>query len=84
MSTELELPIAYLEGVIETPGEEAACSLVFVVKTTEGKQYSLNYGLLMQTLHFAEHEGIIPPLSPHWWARIGSIDGCTLQKEWRC
>lgn len=71
-------PTAYLVGVTENPGEHHACSLVFTMETKTGKTYELTYGLLMETLRFAEQEKIIPPLSPHWWARIGDTDGCTL------
>jgi hypothetical protein len=73
------IPIARLTGVVERPGEHAACSLVFQLETDDGKVFHIHYGLLMETLRFAEKEGIIPPLSPHWWARIGSTDGCTFQ-----
>ncbi|MDD5395323.1 MAG: hypothetical protein PHE17_20050 [Thiothrix sp.] len=72
------LPIVRLSGVIETLGERSACSLVFQLETEAGKVFHLPYGLLMETLRFAEKERVIPPLSPHWWARIGSTDGCTI------
>lgn len=34
------LPVAYLSGVIENPGEHAACSLVFQFETDTGKVLS--------------------------------------------
>lgn len=74
-------PVARLDGVIETPGEHAACSLVFVLQTRTGSRFHLPYGLLLEALRFAEAEGMMPPLSPHWWARAGSTDGCTLQSH---
>ena len=79
MQTPPNFPIAYLSGVIENPGEHAACSLVFQLETAAGNVFPIHYRLLMETLRFAEKEGVIPPLSPHWWARIGSTDGCTIQ-----
>jgi hypothetical protein len=58
-----ELPIARLAGVIETPGEHAACSLVFELETGDGRSVRLTYDLLMQALRFAQEEAVMPPLS---------------------
>lgn len=78
MTRATSLPIARLAGVIETPGEHAACSLVFELAMEDGRAVSLTYGLLMQALRFAQDEAIMPPLSEHWWARTGRSDGCAL------
>ena len=78
MSQAKKLPIARLAGVIETPGEHAACSLVFELETEGGRTVRLTYGLLMQALRFAQEEAVMPPLSEHWWARTGRGDGCAL------
>lgn len=63
------LPIALLAGVIENPGEYTPCSLVFVLETEQGQTINLNYELLMQTLRFAQDQGVIPELSVQWWAQ---------------
>ncbi|CAG0950580.1 hypothetical protein ANRL3_00208 [Anaerolineae bacterium] len=41
----LPIPIARLAGVIETPGEPAACSLVFELETESGRKVTLSYGI---------------------------------------
>jgi hypothetical protein len=63
------LPIARLAGVIENPGEYTPCSLVFVLQTGQGQTIHLNYEMLMQTLRFAQEQGVIPALSVQWWAQ---------------
>ncbi|WNV05908.1 hypothetical protein RP726_05710 [Candidatus Methylospira mobilis] len=73
------IPVAYLTGVIETPGSPSACSLIFELETETGHKVILTYGLLMETLRFAQDQAIMPPLSEHWWARIGGTNGCTFQ-----
>lgn len=78
MSQAKKLPIARLAGVIETPGEHAACSLVFELETEGGQSVRLTYDLLMQALRFAQEEAVMPPLSEHWWARAGRGDGCAI------
>ena len=70
------LPIARLAGVIENPGEPAACSLIFALETEDGRAYRLTYGAVMNALRFAQDQGIMPALSEHWWARIGAADPC--------
>ncbi len=39
----------------------------------------LSYAAMLAALRFAEEQKIIPPLSPHWWARVEQTDGCTFQ-----
>ncbi|BAP88336.1 predicted protein [Burkholderiales bacterium GJ-E10] len=78
------IAIARLAGVIETPGERAADSLVFVLETEDGRTIRVSYGLLMESLRFAQAQGIMPPLSEHWWARIADTDdGFALQEAGR-
>jgi hypothetical protein len=72
------LSIARLAGVIENPGEPAACSLVFELATEDGRTFHLTLGMLLETLRFAQDQGIMPALSEHWWARTGRTDGCAL------
>lgn len=73
------LPIARLSGMIYNEGERGACSLVFQLETESGTQIMLPYGKLIEAIRFAQAEGVIPPLSTHWWARTGKTDGCDLQ-----
>lgn len=70
------IPIARLAGVIETPGEPAACSLLFELETESGRKVTLTYGLVMEALRFAQDQAVMPSLSEHWWARTGRRDGC--------
>lgn len=70
-SEEHGLPIARLSGMIYNEGERGACSLVFQLETESGTQIMLSYGKLMEAIRFAQAEGVIPPLSVHWWARTG-------------
>jgi hypothetical protein len=70
--------MARLAGVIETPGEHAACSLVFELETEGGGTVRMTYGQIMEALRFAQDEAIMPALSEHWWARTGRTDGCSL------
>lgn len=72
-------PIASLSGMIYNEGERGGCSLVFELETESGKKLLLPYGKLMEAIRFAQTEGVIPPLSAHWWARTGKTDGCTFQ-----
>ncbi len=74
-----ELPIARLSGMIYNEGERGACSLVFELETEAGNKLMLPYGKLMEAIRFAQVEGVIPPLSAHWWARTGNTYGCALQ-----
>lgn len=77
-SAQSPIAIARLTGVIEIPGEYAACSLVFELETEDGRTFSLTYGTMMEALRFAQKQAIMPALSEYWWARIGLHDGCTL------
>jgi hypothetical protein len=70
-------PMARLAGVIETPGEHAACSLVFELETEGGGTVRMTYGQIMEALRFAQEQAIMPALSEHWWARTGRTDGCS-------
>ncbi|SFY33934.1 hypothetical protein [Azotobacter vinelandii] len=72
-----KLPIFRLVGVIENPGEYAACSLVFELESEDGRVQHLTYGALMEALRFAQRQAIMPALSEDWWARTGNRDGCT-------
>lgn len=79
MAQRLErLPIARLAGVTEYPGEIHACSLVFQLKTETGLSIQLRYADLMAALRFAQEQGVLSPLSAHWWARVERYDGCAL------
>lgn len=78
MNNTANLPLARLAGVIETPGEHAACSLIFELVTDSGPTYRLTYGAMIEALRFAQEQAIMPPLSEHWWARIGQHNGCTI------
>jgi len=72
------IPIAWLAGVIGHSGEHKACSLVYQFETEGGEIiHQLTYGQLMEALHFAQSQAIIPPLSSDWWARTGRTDGCS-------
>jgi hypothetical protein len=77
MAEASNLPIARLAGVIETPGEHAACSLVFELETEYGGTVRMTYGQIMEALRFAQEQAIMPALSAHWWARTGRTDGCS-------
>ena len=79
MKTPINLPIARLVGVIETPGEQTGCSLIFVMETDDKQRFNLTYDGLMNALRFAQEQRIISTLSEHWWARIGERNGCSLQ-----
>jgi hypothetical protein len=70
------LPLARLAGVIETPGEPVACSLVFELETENGRVYRLTYTAVMDALRFAQDQAIMPALSEHWWARTGATGQC--------
>jgi hypothetical protein len=77
MAESSNLPMARLAGVIETPGEHAACSLVFELETEGGGTVRMTYGQIMEALRFAQEQAIMPALSEHWWARTGRTDGCS-------
>lgn len=77
MAEASNLPIARLVGVIEIPGEHAACSLVFELETECGGTVRMTYGQIMEALRFAQEQAIMPALSEHWWARTGRTDGCS-------
>ncbi len=71
------LPIARLVGAIELQGEAGACSLVFELESATGQKLRLTYAALMESLRFAQQQGVMLPLSEHWWARAERYDGCT-------
>ena len=77
MAEARNLSIAQLAGVVETPGEPAACSLVFELETDDGRTIRLTYGQVLEALRFAQEQAIMPALSEHWWARTGRTDGCS-------
>jgi hypothetical protein len=60
MAESSNLPMARLAGVIETPGEHAACSLVFELETEGGGTVRMTYGQIMEALRFAQDEAIMP------------------------
>lgn len=71
------LPLAQLIGVVSN-ANHGNCALVFEMATPDGQRLSLPYGKVMEALKFAQQQGVMPPLSAHWWARIGETHGCAL------
>ena len=74
---ESSLPVVCLVGVSEIDGECTACSLVFELEGAMGQKLTLTYGLVMETLRFAQEQRVMPSLSEHWWARVERYHGCT-------
>tara|TARA_B110000977_G_C10953155_1_gene445466 strand:- start:534 stop:800 length:267 start_codon:yes stop_codon:yes gene_type:complete len=72
---------AKLVGFTEQFGELSPCSLVFHLDTGSGEKYHLSLGKVLATLKFAEEAGVIAPMSPEWWAKIGRRNGCCVQNE---
>lgn len=74
---------AVLIGATHYKGEPSSCSVVFHLEDATNASYNLTLGTLFEALRFAEKEGVLEPLSAHWWARAGIGDGCQLQDEVR-
>ncbi len=51
--------------------EHCGGEVVFALRDNH-HEFSMSLSAILQCLHFAEKEGLVPPLGAMWWSRVNS------------